>query len=104
MGLLFVGVVVACLGIVAAQVVPTLIEYQAILKAAKRAASEGTTVPEIRAVFDRAQSIEDFRAVSGRDLEIGKDGDKVVISFAYEKEIHLFGPAWLLLKYSGKSN
>lgn len=101
-GLLFVAIVVACVGVVAAQVVPTLIEYQAIDKAANKA-KEGTTVPEVRAIFDRAQAIDDFKSISGKDLEVQKVGDKVVVSYAYDKEIHLFGPVWLLLKYKGQS-
>jgi hypothetical protein len=60
-------------------------------------------VPEVRAIFDRAQAIDDFQSVSGKDLEVKKDGDKVVVSFAYDREIHLFGPAYLLLKYRGQS-
>jgi hypothetical protein len=101
-GLLFVAIVVACAGVVLAQVIPTVIEYQAIYKAANKA-KEGTTVPEVRAIFDRAQAIDDFTSVSGKDLDVRKDGDKVVVSFAYEREIHLFGPAWLTLKYQGQS-
>ena len=89
-GLLFVAIVVACLGVVAAQVIPTLIEYQAILKAANKA-TEGSTVPEVRAIFDRAQAIDDFTSVNGKDLDVQKVGDKVVVSFAYQREIHLFG-------------
>ena len=102
-GLLFVAIVVACVGVVVAQVIPTLIEYQAITKAANKA-KEGTTVPEVRAIFDRAQAIDDFTSVTGKDLEVRKDGDKVVVSFAYDREIHLFGPAYLLLKYRGRSS
>jgi len=102
-GLLFVAIVLACVGVVVAQVIPTLIEYQAITKAANKA-KEGTTVPEVRSIFDRAQSIDDFQSVSGKDLDVKKEGDKVVVSFAYEREIHLFGPAWLTLKYQGKTN
>jgi hypothetical protein len=34
---------------------------------------------------------------------VKKVGDKVVVSFAYEREIHLFGPAYLTLKYEGQS-
>jgi hypothetical protein len=102
-GLLFVAVVLACVGVVVAQVIPTLIEYQAILKAANKA-KEGTTVPEVRAIFDRAQAIDDFTSVVGKDLDVRKDGDKVVVSFAYDREIHLFGPAYLLLKYRGQSS
>lgn len=103
LGLLFVAIVVACVGVVVAQVIPTLIEYQAITKAANKA-KEGTTVPEVRAIFDRAQAIDDFKSVSGRDLDVKKDGDKVVVSFAYDREIHLFGPAYLVLKYRGQSS
>ena len=102
-GLLFVAALLACIGVVVAQVIPTLIEYQAILKAASKA-KEGTTVPEVRAIFDRAQAIDDFTSVVGKDLDVRKDGDKVVVSFAYEREIHLFGPAYLLLKYRGQSS
>jgi hypothetical protein len=101
-GLLFVAIVLACVGVVVAQVIPTLIEYQAISKAANKA-KEGTTVHEVRAIFDRAQAIDDFQSVSGKDLDVKKVGDKVVVSFAYEREIHLFGPAYLTLKYEGQS-
>ncbi len=102
LGLVFVAVVLACVGVVVAQVIPTLIEYQAIQKAANKA-KEGTTVPEVRAIFDRAQAIDDFKSISGKDLEIRKEGEKVVVSYAYEREIPLFGPAYLVLKYKGEA-
>ena len=100
-GLLFVAIVLACVGVVVAQVIPTLIEYQAITKAANKAA-EGATVPEVRAIFDRSQAVDDFKSVSGKDLDVQKVGEKVVVSFAYDREIHLFGPAFLVLKYKGQ--
>jgi hypothetical protein len=101
-GLVFVAAVLGCLGVVIAQVIPTLIEWQAIDKAANKA-KEGTTVPEVRAIFDRAQTIDDFKSVSGKDLDIKKVGDKVVVSYSYEREIPLFGPAYLTLKYKGET-
>ena len=101
-GLVFVAAVLGCLGVVVAQVIPTLIEWQAIDKAANKA-KEGATVPEIRAIFDRAQAIDDFKSVSGRDLELKMVGDKVVVGYAYEREIPLFGPAYLTLKYKGET-
>jgi hypothetical protein len=100
-GLLVVAVILACVGVVMAQVIPTVIEYQAIGKAATKAA-EGTTVPEVRALFDRAQAVDDFKSVSGKDLDVQKVGDRVVVSFAYDREIHLAGPAFLVLKYKGQ--
>ena len=101
--LLIVGVVLAFGGVVGAQVVPTLLEYQAIMKAVNKVAAQGGTVGEIRTSFDKAQNIENFKAIGPKDLEISKNGDKVIVSFAYQKEIHLGGPAYLLLKYSGAS-
>ena len=38
-----------------------------------------------------------------KDLDISKNGDKVLVKFAYTREIHMFGLAYLLLKYSGQS-
>ena len=102
-GLVFVGVVLAVTGVVAAQVFPTLVEYQAITKAVNKAAREGTSVPEIRRIYELSQAIDDFKSVNPKDLEITKEGDKVVVSFKYEREIHLTGPAWLTLKYAGRS-
>jgi Domain of unknown function (DUF4845) len=101
MGLLFVGIVLAFVGVIGAQVAPTFIEFQAIKKAANKAANEGTTPPEVRRVFENASAIDDFKAVTAKDLDISKVGDKVVVAFAYNKEIHLGGPAYLLLKYAG---
>jgi hypothetical protein len=35
---------------------------------------------------------------------VTKEDDKVVVRFAYQREFHLVGPAYLTLKYSGQSN
>jgi hypothetical protein len=100
--LLFVVGVLACLGILAAQALPTVVEYQAILKAVQKS-SAGNTVPEVRQIFERAAAIDDIKSISGKDLEVSKNGDRVVVKFAYNREIHMFGPAFLLLKYVGES-
>ena len=101
-GILFVGGVLAFSGVIAAQVFPTLIEFQAITKAASKA-KDGNSVAEVRSIFDKAGQIDDIKSISGKDLEVSKEGDKTVVSFAYNKEIHIGGPVYLLLKYTGKS-
>ncbi|MFZ3127175.1 MAG: DUF4845 domain-containing protein [Rhodoferax sp.] len=101
-GLIFVGAVLAITGVVAAQIFPTLVEYQAVLKAVNKA-REGGTVAEVRMIFDKAAAIDDIQSVTGGDLEVTKEGDKVVVGFAYQREIHLAGPAYLTLKYAGHS-
>lgn len=101
-GLLVIGGLLAATGVVVAQAIPTVIEYQAVLKAVNKA-KDGHTVPEVRSIFDKATSIDNITSISSKDLEVTKEGDKVVVSFAYEREIHLAGPAYLTLKYAGKS-
>jgi Tfp pilus assembly protein PilE len=103
LGLLIGGVVVALGALVVAQVAPTYLEYQSILKAAQRAAGAGNTVAEIRRAFDASAAVEYFTAIKSGDLEISKENDKVVVSFAYDKEIHLVGPAYLVMKYKGRT-
>lgn len=100
--LLFVVGVLASLGVLGAQAFPTVVEYQAVLKATQKA-STGATVAEVRQIFDKAAQIDDIKSITAKDLEVTKDGDKVVVKFAYNKEIHMFGPAYLLLKYAGAS-
>jgi hypothetical protein len=102
-GLLIIGGVLAVAGVVAAQVLPTVIEYQAVLKAVNKA-KQGSTIPEIRTIFDKAASIDNISSISGKDIDVKKEGDKIVVSFAYQREIHLTGPAFLTLKYTGQSN
>ena len=101
-GILFVGGVLVFLGVVGAQVVPTYTEYQTIGKAVDKA-SQSNSVAEVRSTFDKAAQIDDIKSITGKDLVVTKEGDKTVASFAYSKEIHLGGPAYLLLKYAGRS-
>ena len=97
-GLLFLGVILAFLAIVGAKVVPTASEYMSIVKAVKKAAGDGDTVPAVRASFDRTASVDYIDSISGKDLDVTKVNDKIVVRFAYNKEIPLFGPAYLLIK------
>ncbi len=102
LGLIFVGGVLAVSGVIAAEVFPTFLEFQAVGKAVQKA-SAGSSVPEVRTIFDKAADIDNVKSIKGKDLEVTKEGDKVVVSFAYEREIHLAGPAYLTLKYAGRS-
>ncbi|MDO9202111.1 MAG: DUF4845 domain-containing protein [Hydrogenophaga sp.] len=101
-GLLVAGLLLAFTGVIVAQVVPTFVEFMAVQKAAKKAAA-GSTVSEVRSIFDKSAQVDNIHSISGRDLEVGKEGDQVVVSFAYSREIHLFGPAYLTMKYEGSS-
>ena len=104
-GLMFWAIVVGFLALVTMRVLPTLNEYFTIQKAVKKIATEGGgTVPEIRNAFEKQKEIEySIQSISGKDLVITKENDKVVVSFAYDKEIELMKPVYLLIKYEGRS-
>jgi hypothetical protein len=105
LGLLLWAIVIGFLALMAMRVLPTVNEFLTIQRAVNKIASEGlTTVPEIRAAFDRQKEIEyTITSISGKDLDISKDNDKIVVKFAYNKEVEIFSPAFLLIKYEGRS-
>ncbi|MDP3843289.1 MAG: DUF4845 domain-containing protein [Oxalobacteraceae bacterium] len=100
-GLIFVLAIVAVIAVLGMKVVPTAIEYSAIRKSIVSAKDAGTTVAEIRAAFDRQANAGYIDAIAGKDLDIAKVDGETVVGFAYQKKIPLFGPASLLLEYSG---
>ena len=105
LGLMFWAVLIGIVTLVALRVLPTVNEYLTILRAVEKVATEGlTTVPEIRKAFDRQRDIEySITSIEGKDLKITKEDDRVVVSFAYDKEIELVSPVYLLIKYEGRS-
>jgi hypothetical protein len=90
---------------VVVRVLPTVNEYLTIQRAVNRIATEGpATVAEVRKAFDRQKDIEyAISAISGKDLEVTKENDRLVIRFAYDKEIPIVEPVYLLMKYKGQS-
>ena len=104
-GLLFWAIVLALIGYVAVRTLPTVNEYLTIQRAVdKIAAEQPATVAEARQAFERQKEIEySITSISGKDLDVTKENDRVVIAFAYNKEIPLWGPVYLLLKYEGRS-
>lgn len=104
-GLLFWAVIVASVALVTMKVLPSVNEFYTIQKSVNKLAKEGgTTVPEIRSAFDRQRDIEySIQSIAGKDLDVVKENDKIVIRFAYDKEILLVEPVYLTIKYTGKS-
>lgn len=103
--MLAIGVVVAFVAVIGMRVFPSLNEYWTIQRAInKLTMSGGSSVEDIRRAFNKQTEIDSaITTISGKDLEIMKVGEKVVISFAYDKEIPLAGQVFLLIKYRGKT-
>ena len=104
-GLLFWAIVVGFFALVGMRVLPTVNEYLTIQKAVNKIAADGaTTVPDIRTAFEKQKEIEySIQSIASKDLDITKVNDRVVISFAYNKEIELMSPVFILIKYEGRS-
>jgi hypothetical protein len=60
-------------------------------------------VAQAREAFEKQKEIEySIASIGGKDLQITKENDQVVIRFAYDKEVEIFEPVFLLIKYRGE--
>lgn len=104
-GLLLWAIVLSFGALILMRVFPTVNEYSTILLAVQKIAKENpATVAEVRKSFETRKQVEySISSIGGKDLQVTKENDEIVISFAYDKEIELFGPVFLLIKYRGES-
>ena len=103
-GLLLWAIVVAFVALMIVRVLPTVNEYSTILRAVQQIAKAApSTVAEARGAFEKQKEIEySISSIGGKDLAVTKENDKVVIRFAYDKEVEIFEPVFLLIKYRGE--
>jgi Tfp pilus assembly protein PilE len=106
-GMLLVCIVIVIVAVGGLKIAPAYIEYYKLKKAVVGIVKSGDargSVMDIRAAFDRRQAIDDFEAVTAKDLEISKDGNLVVISFSYAKRIPLFSNVSVLIDFAASSS
>ena len=110
-GLSLIGMVVMCIAIVIVaigglKIAPAYIEYYKVKKAIVGIAQTNSraTVVEVREAFNRRAAIDDIDVIAGRDLEVTKEGNDIVISFAYPKRISLFGNVSVVFDFAASSN
>ncbi|GGX80825.1 DUF4845 domain-containing protein [Massilia dura] len=102
-GLVVVLALAGLAGVLAMKILPTYSEYRSVSAAIAKARAAGGTPQEIRASFDRSAEVNYISSISGRDLTIERVNGETEVSFAYDKKIHLAGPASVLLEYSGST-
>jgi hypothetical protein len=105
LGLLFWAILAAFVALIAVRVFPTLNEFATIKRAVEKIAkSNPGSVAQVRNAFESQKEVEySISSIGGKDLEVTKENDRLVIRFAYDKEIELFSPVFLLIKYRGES-
>ena len=99
--LLFVLIVVALFGF---KLIPVYIDFYTAKKAINVVAREkqGSTAAEIRRSFELRSAIDEIK-VKPSDLEITKDGNELVIGFAYRKEVPLFANVGIYIDFAASS-
>ncbi|MDQ5918010.1 MAG: hypothetical protein QG660_1122 [Pseudomonadota bacterium] len=97
----------AMIALVVIKIAPSAIEYYKTQKAITSVAANapaGSTVPDLRKAYSKFVEVEHLSDVRPEDLDIAKEGNQVVISFAYDKKIPLFGPVSVLIEYQASSS
>ena len=101
MVLLFVLILVALFSF---KLIPAYIDFYTAKKAITVVAREkqGSTAAEIRRSFELRSAIDEIK-VRPSDLEITKDGNELVIGFAYRKEVPLFANVGIYIDFAASS-
>lgn len=106
-GMMIGSVIFVLLALLTMKVLPEWMEYGKILKVVKATAGDSSmkeaTIPDVRAAYDKRADIDVIKSVTGQDLDVNKEGDKLVISFAYTKKIPLFYNVSLVFDFEGSS-
>jgi len=104
MGLLIILVLFIVVALFAMKVIPSFMEFRTAKAAIEAVARQGVTNPQdVRRAFDNRATIDNIVSVKPQDLEITRDGNSVVIAFAYRKEIQLFTGVGLYIDYAANS-
>ena len=107
-GVILTGIVLVLLAIMAFRIVPDVFDYYALLRDVKATAQDVTlrnaSVAEIRLAFEKRIQIDSVTSITGKDLDISKEGNEIVIAFAYTRKYPLFANASLLIDFEGDSS
>jgi hypothetical protein len=90
-GFLVTAVILVIIALLGFQIAPPYMEYYTIKKQIKLVANEltGTDRRTAENAFDRRAVVENITAINAKDLEITKDGDKIILSVDYSVKVPL---------------
>ena len=101
-GFIFVAAVVLCAVMIGFRVLPSYIEYFAVVKTLKQTldtAPEGETLGQFRRAFDLRSSADYIDSVTGADVDLVKQDNQLVASASWTKTLPLVGNVSLLLDF-----
>lgn len=104
MGLIVVLFVFVVVALFAMKVVPSFIEYRAARSAIEAIATQNLqSAAEVRRAFEMRSAIDNMESIKPTDLDITKEGNALVIAFAYRKEVPLFRGVGLYIDYTARA-
>jgi hypothetical protein len=104
MALIMAFALVVIVAIFGMKLVPSYLEFRAAKSAIDGLARSNAASPsDIRRSFESRSAIDDISSLKAQDLEITKQGNQVVISFSYRKEVPLFSNVGLYIDYAASS-
>ncbi|HEY8251841.1 MAG TPA: DUF4845 domain-containing protein [Burkholderiales bacterium] len=102
-GLLVVLIIAGMLALLAMKVIPSFLEFRTAKTAIELIARSSQNPAEVRRAFENRAAIDNIQTIRPQDLEITRDGNQMVIAFAYRKEVPLFGAVGLYIDYAANS-
>ena len=103
-GLILVLFVLVMVALFAMKVIPSFIEYRAARNAIEAIATENLqSAGEVRRAFEMRSAIDNIESIKPTDLEVTKEGNGLVIAFAYRKEVPLFRGVGLYIDYTSRA-
>lgn len=107
-GMLVIAILVGFTMLMGFRVFPSVNEYLTIRKVVSQIMKNQPGSPaEIRSAFNKSAEVEySIKTISGKDLEIQAVGDSGSFrtSYAYNVEIPIAEPVFLLVKYAGSAS
>jgi Tfp pilus assembly protein FimT len=102
-GLIMALVLAIILALFAMKLIPSFLEFRTAKTAIELIARSAQTPADARRAFENRSAIDDISTIRAQDLDISREGSQLVISFAYRKEVRLFGPVGLYIDYAASS-
>lgn len=105
---MMVSAIVGFVAVCGMKLVPEYLEYYKISKNVKAIAQEASnnpnaTVADVRRGFERRAEIDHIRGFTSAELDVTKEGNQIVVSFEYQRKVHMFKNISVLIDFSGSS-
>jgi hypothetical protein len=106
LGLVVIAIIVGFFALMAMRVFPSVNEYLTIRKVVSQIMkNQPGSASEIRNSFARATDVEySIHTITANDLVVTQAGDHLKTTYAYNVEIPIVEPVFLLVKYEGSAS